>query len=145
MLHDPGLKIHVMVFIPSTSSKITSRVSSRIWGGAMWCIRHLRADSAVWLFCTSSIWPWSGAPKVRLHYTFLGGLRQTWIRQSLLHNWHFWALSLRGASVFLVYTAILSVRRFLRRGFGCLTYSPTPWVVKGYPSQEVMAIAFKWL
>jgi hypothetical protein len=25
---------------------------------------------------TSSIWPWSGAPKVRLYDTFLGGLRQ---------------------------------------------------------------------
>ncbi len=26
---------------------------------------------------TSSIWPWSGAPKVRLYDTFLGGLRQS--------------------------------------------------------------------
>jgi hypothetical protein len=30
LLRDPGLKIHVMVFIPSTCSRITSRVSSRI-------------------------------------------------------------------------------------------------------------------
>ncbi len=28
-----------------------------------WRICHLRADSAVWLSHTSSIWPWSGAPK----------------------------------------------------------------------------------
>ncbi len=79
-----------MVFIPSTCSKITSRVSSiitsrvnsrissrvssRIWHGAIWHIRHLRADSVVWLSHTSSVWPWSGAPKVRLYDTFLGGL-----------------------------------------------------------------------
>ncbi len=28
---------------------------------------------------TSSIWPWSGAPKVHLYNTFLGGLRQALI------------------------------------------------------------------
>ncbi len=38
--------------------------------------RHLRADSVVRLSHTSSIWPWSGAPKVRLYDTFLGGLHQ---------------------------------------------------------------------
>ncbi len=75
-LRDPGLKIHVMVFIPSTCSRITSRVSSRIWPAAMWCICHLRADSVVWLSHTSSVWPLSGVPKVHLNNTFLGGLRQ---------------------------------------------------------------------
>jgi hypothetical protein len=65
-----------MVFIPSTCSRITSRVSSRIWCGAIWRVHHLRADSVVWLSHTSSIWPWSGAPKVCLYDTFLGGLRQ---------------------------------------------------------------------
>ncbi len=65
-----------MVFIPSTYSRIISRVSSRIWCGAMWCICHLRANSVVWLSHTSSIWPWSGMPKVWLYNTFLGGLRQ---------------------------------------------------------------------
>ncbi len=74
LLRDPGLKIHVMVFIPSTCSSITSRVSSRIWRGAMWRICHLRADSVVWLSHTSSIWPWSGEQKVWLYDTFLGGL-----------------------------------------------------------------------
>ncbi len=63
-----------MVFIPSTCSRITSRVSSRIWRGTMWRICHLRADSVVWLSCMSSIWPWSSAPKVRLYNTFLGSL-----------------------------------------------------------------------
>jgi hypothetical protein len=70
-----------MVFIPSTysriTSRITSRVSSRIWRGGIWRVRHLRADSEVWLSHTSSIWPWSGAPKVRLYNTFLGGLLQS--------------------------------------------------------------------
>jgi hypothetical protein len=69
-----------MVFIPSTcsriTSRITSRVSSRIWRGALWRVHHLRADSEVWLSHTSSIWPWSGTPKVRLYDTFLGVLRQ---------------------------------------------------------------------
>ncbi len=52
-----------MVFIPSTCSRIASRVSSRIWCGSMWRVCHLRADSVVWLLHTSSIWPWSGVPK----------------------------------------------------------------------------------
>ncbi len=69
-----------MVFILSTcsriTSRITSRVSSRIWCGAIWRICHLRADSEVWLSHTSSIWPWSGAPKVHLYDTFLVGLLQ---------------------------------------------------------------------
>ncbi len=69
-----------MIFIPSTcsriTSRITSRVSSRIWHGAIWHVRHLRADSEVWLSHTSSVWPWSGAPKVFLYDTFLGGLHQ---------------------------------------------------------------------
>jgi hypothetical protein len=43
----------------------------------MWPICHLRADSVVWLSHMSSIWPWSGAPKVRLYDTFLGGLRHS--------------------------------------------------------------------
>ncbi len=42
----------------------------------MWRVCHLRADSVVWLSHTSSIWPWSGAPKVFLYDTFLDGLRQ---------------------------------------------------------------------
>ncbi len=75
LLRDPGLKIYVVVFIPSTCSRITSRVSSRILRGAMWHVCHLRADSVVWLSHKSSFWPWSGAPKVRLYDTFLGGLR----------------------------------------------------------------------
>jgi hypothetical protein len=65
-----------MVFIPSICSRITWRVSSRIWCGEMWCVCHLRADSVVWLSHTSSVWPWSGMPKVRLYGTFLGGLHQ---------------------------------------------------------------------
>ncbi len=81
-----------MVFIPSTcsritskvssritsrvSSRITSRVSSRIWGCAIWRVPHPRADSVVWLSHTSIVWPWSGAPKVRLYNTFLGSLHQ---------------------------------------------------------------------
>ncbi len=80
-----------MVFIPSTcsritsrvssritsrvNSRITSRVSSRIWRGTIWRVCHLRAASVVWLFHASSIWPWSGVPKLRLYNTFLGGLR----------------------------------------------------------------------
>ncbi len=40
----------------------------------MWRVCHLRADSVVWLSNTSSIWPWSGVPKVHLYNTFLGGL-----------------------------------------------------------------------
>ncbi len=64
-----------MVFIPSTSSRITSRVNSRLWRGAMWRVCHLRADSVVWLSHMSSVWPWSGMPKVLLYGTFLGGLR----------------------------------------------------------------------
>ncbi len=42
----------------------------------MWHVCHLRADSVVWLSHRSSVWPWSGAPKVRLYDTFLGGLHQ---------------------------------------------------------------------
>ncbi len=74
---------YVMVFIPSTCSRITSRVSSRItsgvssriWCGAIWRVRHLRADSVIWLSQMSSVWLWSAAPKVRLYDAFLGGLR----------------------------------------------------------------------
>ncbi len=36
---------------------------------------------------TSSIWPWSGVPKVRLYDTFLGGLRQSRSPFSLLHKY----------------------------------------------------------
>ncbi len=43
----------------------------------MWRVCHLRADSVVWLSHTSSVWPWSGVPKVRLYNTFLGGLRHS--------------------------------------------------------------------
>ncbi len=78
LLCDSGLKIHVMVFIPSTCSRIASRVSSRIWRGVMWHVCYLRADSVVWLSHTYSIWPWSGVPKVWLYNTFLGGLRHLW-------------------------------------------------------------------
>ncbi len=90
-----------MVFIPSTCARITSRVSStitsrvnswttsrvssRIWHGAIWCVRHLRADTVVWLSHTSSVWPWSGAPKVRLDDTFLGGLRHLLPRMKNQH------------------------------------------------------------
>ncbi len=74
-----------MVFIPSTCSRVTSRLTSRttsrVWCDVIWCIRHLRADSVVWLSHTSSIWPWSGTPKVRLYNTFLGGLRQSYQAQ----------------------------------------------------------------
>ncbi len=76
-----------MVFIPSTcsriTSRITSRVSSRIWRGAIWRVHHLRANSEVRLSHMSSVWPWSGTPKVRLYNTFLGSLRQKLI---LGHN-----------------------------------------------------------
>ncbi len=37
---------------------------------------NLRADLVVWLSHTSSVWPWSGAPKVSLNSTFIGGLQQ---------------------------------------------------------------------
>ncbi len=67
-----------MVFIRILWSSITSRVSSKIWCGAILRVCHVRADSAVWLPLTSSNWPWSGTPKVRLYDTFLGGLRQSW-------------------------------------------------------------------
>ncbi len=43
----------------------------------MWRICHLRADSVVWLSHTSSIWPWSGAPKNTMYNTFLGSLHQS--------------------------------------------------------------------
>ncbi len=43
----------------------------------IWRVRHLRADSVVWLSHTSRVLPWSGAPKVRLYDTFLGGLRHS--------------------------------------------------------------------
>ncbi len=75
-----------MAFILSTCSRITSRISSRIWCGAMWHICHLRADSVVWLSHTSSIWPWSGAPKVWLYDTFLGGLRHSPPRMKNQHG-----------------------------------------------------------
>ncbi len=116
----------VMVFIPSTCSRITSRVSSRmtsrvnsrinsrvssrIWCGAIWHVSHLRADSVVWLSHTSSVWPWSGAPKVRLCNTFQGGLhhlppqmknqhglneektfiRKNWSLNWVIVMWHVW-------------------------------------------------------
>ncbi len=69
------------------TSRITSRVSSRIWRGAIWHIRHLRADSEVWLSHTSSVGPWSGAPKLRLYDTFLGGLLQCWRTVPRLYQW----------------------------------------------------------
>ncbi len=56
-------------------SRITSRTSSRVWCGTFRGQSSLRADSAVWLSHTSSVWPWSGAPKARLYSTFIGGLR----------------------------------------------------------------------
>ncbi len=59
--------------IPSTCSRITSKVTSRttyrVWSGAISHVRHLRADSVVWLSYMSSVWPRSGAPKVRLYDT----------------------------------------------------------------------------
>ncbi len=79
-----------MIFIPSTcswiTSRTTSRVSSRIWHGTIFHVRHLRADSVVWLSHTSSIWPWSGAPKVHLYDTFLGGLCQSQNKDCFLFN-----------------------------------------------------------
>ncbi len=76
-----------MVFIQSTCSRRTSRTTSRVWCGAIWRIRHLRADSVVWLSHTSSIWPWSGAPKVRLYDTFLGSLRQLGSTAAARRRW----------------------------------------------------------
>ncbi len=79
-----------MVFIPSTcsrtTSRITSRVSSRIWRGAIWRVSHLRADSEVRLSQTSSVWPWSGVPKVCLYDTFLGGLCQEDFKRNIPHK-----------------------------------------------------------
>ncbi len=57
-------------------SRITSRTSSRVWRGTFWGQSSLRADSAVWLSHTSSIWPWSGTPKVCLYGTFISGIQQ---------------------------------------------------------------------
>ncbi len=58
----------------------------------MWCVCHPRADSVVWLSHTSSIWPWSGAPKVPLYSTFLGGLRQAitqrWTKSPTSGSWY---------------------------------------------------------
>ena len=69
-----------MVFIPSTCSRITSRVSSRIWRGAMWRwhVCHLKVDSVVWLSHMSSIWPWSLGWEIRLE--FCGIPRLIWFR-----------------------------------------------------------------
>ena len=55
-------------------SQPSSRTTSRVWRGAIWRVHHLRADSVVWLSHTSSVWPWSGTPKVHLYNTFLGSL-----------------------------------------------------------------------
>ncbi len=57
-------------------SRITSRTSSRVWRGTFQGQSSLRADLALWLSHTSSIWPWSGAPKVRLYATFISGIQQ---------------------------------------------------------------------
>jgi hypothetical protein len=40
----------------------------------------------VWLSHTSSIWPWSGAPKVHLYNTFLGGLHHGSTDYSVVEN-----------------------------------------------------------
>ncbi len=48
----------------------------------------IRADSVVWLSHTSSIWPWSGAPKVCLYDTFLGSLRHSPPRMKNQHGLH---------------------------------------------------------
>ncbi len=97
----------VMVFIPSTcsrvTSRLTSRITSRVWRGMIWHVRHLRADSVVWLSHKSSVWPWSGMPKVHLYNTFLGGLHQCFLsyqscvfgwRHSLNHHGAHWLLQL---------------------------------------------------
>ncbi len=44
---------------------------------------HPRVDICWMLTSPSSIWPWSGMPKVRLYDTFLGGLRQLLNYESL--------------------------------------------------------------
>ncbi len=46
------------------------------WGGAFYVTATLALTSAKCQRHMSSVWPWSGMPKVRLYYTFLGGLRQ---------------------------------------------------------------------
>ena len=45
------------------------------WGGTFYVTATSALTSAECQHHTSSIWPWSGTPKVRLYYTFLGGLR----------------------------------------------------------------------
>ncbi len=66
----------------------TSSQGFRVWRGAIWHVRRLRADSVVWLSHSSSVWPWSGAPKVRLYNTFLGSLRH------VLHHPLHWGISM---------------------------------------------------
>ncbi len=56
-------------------SRVTSSTTSRVWCGTFRVQSSLRADLAGWLSCTSSVWPWSGAPKVWMYSTFLSGLR----------------------------------------------------------------------
>ncbi len=54
--------------------RLHPRIYPRLWRGAIWRIRHHRADSVVWLSHMSSIWPWWGTAKARLYGTFIGGL-----------------------------------------------------------------------
>ncbi len=58
-------------------SRVTSRTTSRVWCGTFRVQSSLRADLAVWLSHMSSIWPWSGVPKVRLYSTFINGIRHS--------------------------------------------------------------------
>ncbi len=52
------------------------------WGGAFYVTATSALTSAECQCHTSSVWPWSGMPKVHLYYTFLGGLRHKHLRQN---------------------------------------------------------------
>ncbi len=91
---------------------------------------HLRADSAVWLSHTSSVWPWSGVPKstfiwyickwltsrIWLLKKFDGLLEMAWTHS----RWYRWVI------VIILFTLLECTNRFLCpvvvlfQGFHCL-------------------------
>jgi hypothetical protein len=81
-----------MIYYHCTDSSGNIFACTRLHSGLRWCLlchRHLRVDICWMPPHSSSIWPWSGVPKVRLYGTLLSSLCPS------PHKWRFSMGSIR--------------------------------------------------
>ncbi len=115
----------------------------------------------------SSVWPWSGAPKVHLYNTFLGGLRQThttvpklmhayqiykllgksWLKSSRISSWQRVRLLQSGLTPWVILSKkrlgarlVESLRRVAVRSFASVA---KPMAVPTRPTTPWTAVAMK--